>query len=324
MIMRKALLILAVMFCALSVFAQDDYDYYKIDTIVIKSDDGALKIYYWDTHAGGTHPWHNGYYEYSTSSGKIVTTPVVEDFDQALNLYTIKKDDGSVYYIVEMYCRASSSDADSWLQAFAIKNDQLVRVSVLDGIGDPKKDGERFHVYHGIADWYYATDGEGWDWILEYDPKSKSLYIPTVVYDTSPPLFTDRYIVYRFDGQRFVEMGEQPHRGLHKSLANYKRLAWYFKTKNYTVRIDILDDAGTARYASWEKTTDMSQPPALVLIGGKKIEYYGFYDSYSFENHGYEYFVGYYQTIGSDGRPSYDDYLIVKKNGKILLKEKRL
>jgi len=315
MIMRKALLILAMMFCALSVFAQDDYDYYKIDTIVRTSDDGALKIYYWDTHEGGTHPWHKGYYEYRTSSGKMAATAVIDDFDQALELYTIRKDDGSVYYIVEMYCRASSSDGDTWLNAFAIKDDLLVKVSVLDGVGVPDNDGQRFHAYHGIADWYYATGGYGWDWIFEYDKKSKNLYIPITDDFISPPDFTDRYRVYRFNGNRFVDMGEQPHKGLHKSLANYKKLASYFRTKNYTVRVDIVDDKGTLRYASW-KRKDTSLPPDLVINGGRRDDKddYTFY----FTNHGYEYIVGYYEST----KTTFSRSLVVKKDGKVLLKEK--
>ena len=111
--------------------------------------------------------------------------------------------------------------------------------------------------------------------------------------DETIPIISDRYRVYHFDGKEFVEKGASAHKGLHKSLANYYRLASYFRTKAHLVRVDWLDYKGALRYASWNSPMDISRQPNLVIQGGAYDEEK---NTYTFADDGYEYVVGYSKT----------------------------
>lgn len=287
------------------------------------SEDGAMKFYSWDTELGGTCPCYAVICQFRTKEGK----PVTEDFcvregepAWVSAVHSIKKDDGSTYYITTRSHRASSNDGYMWMDAFMIDHDTLMDVSVFDA-GD-ELDECGLEINYLISDWYYRTNGEGWDWLFEYDTKDKNLYIPkTVDIDETIPIISDRYRVYHFNGKEFVDQGESPHKGLHKSLVNYYWLACYFRTKNYLVRVDWLDHKGTLRYASWHSTLDMSEEPDIVIQGGIYDEEE---DTYTFTNDGYEYVVGYSEDKPlSEGTYEHHEFLQVSKNGKVLLKEER-
>ena len=295
----------------------------KDDVFTCVSEDGAMKFYSWNTGRGGTCPDYAVMCQFRTKEGKVVT----EDFCDREGepawvsvVHALKKDDGSTYYITTRSHRASSNDGYMWMDAFMIDNDTLKNVSVYDAGDDLDECG--LEINYRISDWYYATNGEGWDWLFEYDVKNKNLYIPqTVFVDETIPIISDRYKVYHFNGKEFVDKGESAHKGLHKSLGNYYRLASYFRTKNYLVRVDQMDEKGTLRYASWNSTLDMSRKPDIVIQGG-------IYDkeknTYTFTNDGYEYVVGYSEDKPiSEGMYEHHEFLMVKKNGKVVLKEER-
>lgn len=84
----------------------------------------------------------------------------------------------------------------------------------------------------------------GYDWIIEYDIHTKELYVPITTEDND---ITDRYKVWRFDGNRFVYQGERANRHLNSGLSPYDRLLQYVTTKDYTVRVDMLAN-GELRY----------------------------------------------------------------------------
>jgi hypothetical protein len=296
----------------------------KDDVFTCVSEDGAMKFYSWNTGRGGTCPDYAVMCQFRTKEGKVVT----EDFCDREGepawvsvVHALKKDDGSTYYITTRSHRASSNDGYMWMDAFMIDNDTLKNVSVYDAGDDLDECG--LDINYRISDWYYATNGEGWDWLFEYDVKNKNLYIPqTVFVDETIPIISDRYKVYRFNGKEFVDKGESAHKGLHKSLGNYYRLASYFRTKNYLVRVDQMDEKGTLRYASWNSTLDMSRKPNIVIQGG-------IYDegnnTYRFTNDGYEYVVGYSEDKPiSEGLYEHHEFLLVRKNGKVVLKEERV
>jgi hypothetical protein len=296
----------------------------KDDVFTCVSEDGAMKFYSWNTGRGGTCPDYAVMCQFRTKEGKVVT----EDFCDREGepawvsvVHALKKDDGSTYYITTRSHRASSNDGYMWMDAFIIDNDTLKNVSVYDAGDDLDECG--LEINYRISDWYYATNGEGWDWLFEYDVKNKNLYIPqTVFVDETIPIISDRYKVYHFNGKEFVDKGESAHKGLHKSLGNYYRLASYFRTKNYLVRVDQMDEKGTLRYASWNSTLDMSRKPNIVIQGG-------IYDegnnTYRFTNDGYEYVVGYSEDKPiSEGLYEHHEFLLVRKNGKVVLKEERV
>lgn len=295
--------------------ASDPVDTNDIFTCV--SEDGSMKFSSWDTGMGGTCPDYAVICHFRGKDGETVTVDFCErECDPAWvsAVHSIKKDDGSTYYITTRSHRASSNDGYMWMDAFMIDHDTLKNVSVYDAGDDIDDSG--LVINYPIAHWYFATNGEGWDWLFEYDAEDRNLYIPQIVYiDESIPVINDRYRVWHFNGKEFVDKGESAHKGLHKSLAHYYSLASYFRTKNHLVRVDQMDYNGAFRYASWKTTSDMSSQPDIVIQGGIYDEEK---DTYTFINDGYEYVVGY-----REGEPIRHEYLLVRKDGKVILKEER-
>lgn len=304
---------------------------YPIDSISVDSnevhtctsEDGNMKFYSWNTGMGGTCPDYAVVCQFRNKDGKAIT----EDFSVKESMpawvsrvHSIKKNDDSTYYITVRSHRASSNDGYMWMDGFVIDQDSVRNVSVLDGGDDLDECG--LDINYRISDWYYTTNGDGWGWLFEYDTQTKNLYVPIVVYiEESIPIISDRYRVYHFNGMEFVDMGESPHKGLYKPLCNYKRLARYFRTKNYIVRIDMMDN-GNYRYASWKATSNMSSKPELIVTNG-------IYDAdkeiYKFTNEGVEYIADYSEDKPlPEGGFEHHEFLIVKRNGKVILKEEKL
>lgn len=305
--------------------------WYPLDSIpvdseyvhICASEDGNMKFYSWNSGLGGTCPDYAVLCLFHTKDGNSAIEDLrIKEGEPALvsKVHSIKKNDGSTYYITTRSHKASSNDGYMWMDAFVIDKDTLRHVSVFDG-GDVLDEYE-MEINYVISDWYYATNGEGWNWLFEYDAGTRNLYVPITVYaEDEFPVISDRYRLYHFDGKRFIDKGEAPHKGLHISLNNYYRLARYFVTKNYIVRVDKLKD-GNYRYASWKSPSNMSEKPRLIITGGKYDEEN---DDYTFVNEGIEYKVGYSEdeSIG-DGVFEHHEFLWVQKNGKTLLKEERI
>ena len=294
------------------------------------SDDERLRFYCWNTYMGGTCPDYEVIAQYRTNSGEVRTRTFREpDMLSAAwvsNVYTIKKDDGGTFYIAVRSHRASSNDGYAWVDAYAIDGDSLIEVSVTDGSANID-DGVLPDVNYSISDWYYITNGEGYDWMYEYDKKEGDIYVPISEGDMAPREMTDRYLLYHFDGKRFVKKGEVGHHGLHPSLQRYKRLLSFFRTEDYAIRVDKMEN-GCLRYASWKSNADLSDKPELVIMGGSVLKDNNddsIENGYLFKNEGVEYVVGYRETHhDSEGYDTYHEYLIVYKDGKQILKQERL
>ena len=309
-LMKKLVLVVAAVCCAASVRGQEvDYSDYYYNYAEKQSDDGVLKFCQATELPFGMFRKEFG--EYKTRNGETKKFDFGDEQALLSQITTVKRDDGTVYYLLLRYFDAMPDDKYIWLDAYEILNGELTEVSFLDGKICSKDEMPLDHVNFNWTKCYYKTNGFGWEWIFQYDDKDKTLYVP-LSFDLEDGFWyktlSDRYKVYRFDGKKFVHIGERPHKGLHKSVEDYLTLAYLFKTKNYIVRVDVMDYMGTLRYASW-KNSDMSQPPDLVIYGGRKDEEE---DIYNFTNHNFEYIVG------------EDDCLIVKKDGKVLLREKRI
>lgn len=285
------------------------------------SEDGRVTFYSWNTGMGGTCPdfavrckikMDNGKYHVYQLKGEDELNSV----GWVQWVHAIDKNDGSTYYIVNRDHNISSKEGYSWMDAFVIEGDKLKPVSVYDGGDDVK--GISMEICYDIPYWYFATNGEGWGWMYEYDVHTKDLYVPETTQDY-PGEITDRYTVYHFDGMRFISQGSQAHKGLHKSLQDYDRLEYFFRTKGHIVRIDRLRN-GDLRYASWQSNASMSDTPDLVICGGRCDSKTG---QYIFTNKGYVYLckVTEYMQINAEKSQS-QEYLIVKKGDKVLLKEK--
>ena len=283
------------------------------------SEDGVMKFICWDTGQGGTCPDYSVICQFLTKDGTLVTKDLREEEGMAAwvsEVHAIKRNDGSTYYIAKRSHQASSIDGYMWMDGFMIDADTLKYVSVFDGGDD--LDECVLEKNYNKSEWYRVANGKGWKWLFEYDARTRDLYVPQTVYvGDFIPVFSDRYIVYHFNGHKFVYKGECPHKNIYESLSEYERLVKYFRTKNYIVRVDIVDNRGTLRYASWKATADMSKQPELVIRGGRYDRAKG---TYTFVNDGYEYVIGDDKVLpdGSfDGRNS----LLVRKEGRVLLRE---
>lgn len=290
------------------------------------SEDGILSVESGTYPDGGTSPDYWAAFKFADSKGDTCRI-VMENAPYMQNIHAIHKNDGSTYYMVECSDRASSSDGSDWLQAYRIDGDSIVRVSVIDGGKNYEKDP--FSVEYCIPDWYFATWGAGYDWMFEYDARTRDLYVPLMDKNASYAL-TDRYRLWHFNGERFVDRGERPHKSLHPSLAEYVCLIKYFTTKDYIVRVDSLDNK-SLRYASWKKPKTMADAPDIVITGGKRRQFscapdeYHRDDEFCFFKNGYEYIANYDEiTPNKDGfGATFHIYLLVKRGKNIVLKQEK-
>ncbi|MCC8176505.1 MAG: hypothetical protein LIO91_08760 [Bacteroidales bacterium] len=174
--------------------------------------------------------------------------------------HAITKDDGTTYYLVRAFSKASSVDGYEWMEAYRIVGDTISEVNPVDGVSAPDSCGT-FWVNYDIAECYYASYGKGYDWMYRYDPRTKTLYVPLV---DDALRTTDRYQVYRHNGDRFVDLGERPHWGLDSTVSHYVRLIRYFNVAGHIGRIDSLAD-GQWRMAIWKYPKSMSNTPDFVI-----------------------------------------------------------
>lgn len=291
-------------------------------TNVCTSEDGLVTIRSTVSPSGGTSPSYSAVWTITCDDGKKRRFLNPGDYAQNM-IHTIHKNDGSMYYLVNCSAKASSSDGYAWFKAYKIVDNTIKEVGVKDG--GKVTEEFAFEVNYVIPDCYYRTYGAAYDWLLEYDPKSKNIYMAIT---DDYRCITDHYEVWHFNGNKFVYHGKQVNRHLHKSLADYQNLILYCTTNDYIMRVDTISGKGL-RYASWKKPKTMSDEPDIVISGGKRMHYHdkqdGFprQDDYHFFNDGCEYIVGYGETEKlDDGIFSHNDFLVVKRDGMIIEKQK--
>lgn len=296
------------------------------DVSIRTSADGAVRFYTWDTHTGGTSPNFASYVQYDdgksikvrcfapfTSSKYVCERDVMEDgyepHDEALMdiLYQIDGPDGRPVYITSAYFKASSTEGSKDIFALQIIDGKLQKAPFIDKEG---QEDLTVGCRYCIPDWYFTTDGLGWDWVPSFDSETKTLYVP----ERGDMELSDRYDKYRLVDGKMRYVGNGAGYWLHPSLHDFKRLAGIYRTKTKLIRVDILAN-GDYRYASWSKHNAMSGPPELILTGGKTdvIE-----NAIVFENGSYRYIVPAYRHGSGDDF----DKLIIKKNGKVIQQEK--
>lgn len=105
---------------------------------------------------------------------------------------------------------------------------------------------------------------------------------------------------------------------VHSSLKVFKEPIYKFRTKNYIIRIDELEN-GFYRYASWKNTQSESLKPELFLKNGT-VDYSGSggNHTFTFKNGDYIYKI-YRNIIGADDTPEINLY--IEHNNKMILAE---
>jgi hypothetical protein len=197
----------------------------------------------------------------------------------------------------------------------AFHNNQLVRYPLFENseneyISDIGYEGT-------IADWYFMTNGLGWDWVYSYEPTTKCLYEPLCGEDSF--VMTDRYNVYMFKGEHFTFTGTNGGFWLYPTLRTFSSLVGVFETSTHIVRIDNIDN-GQLRYAAWRKPKCMSGCPDIVIThGSHDIDN----DIFVFRNNGYKYEVYLDASKRGNYKHKYEGIKLYK-NDKYVLSEPRL
>jgi hypothetical protein len=119
------------------------------------------------------------------------------------------------------------------------------------------------------------------------------------------------------------EIIEEERTMLHPSIQDYYEPDMQFKTKNYFVRIDLLDTVDyNYRYTVWKKNTNYSAKPDLILNNGE------WFADGSVGNYHYEFINGKYRYecridyLGTE--ESTPGYLYVYKTDELIIEEKIL
>ncbi len=279
---------------------------------VVTSEDGNLRFYYWNDGTGGTCISWRSICQYR-SNGKIYTYrgdisqlkygKQNEEYIESAptSIITIYDNSGSPIYLVNTYIKESSQWGYESIEAIKIENDKLTPVPIFDV--DGHRDMYTRGVEYTIADWYFrANNGEGWDWLFSYDNKNKILYIPE-----AEPELSDRYSLYRYDGEKMHYIGTDGGFWLHPSIRSFKFLELVLDTKDYRIRVDKMFD-NSYRYVAWENKITMNDTPDIVLLNGTFDEKNS---NYHFKNKGYEYIVN--ENTG----------IVVKYKDRVILSQER-
>lgn len=251
------------------------------DMTITKSDDGKLTLYTYDTGLGGTSPDYSTYIQYESGDSTVTDYlyPLTEsDYICASDIHKDGVDicDGSFStiiaqiplsetetgYIIAAYNKASSVEGSSEACLVKYVDGKLTKIPF------EKKHGEICNSVSSeyyIPDWYFTTDGLGWDWVLNFDKETNTLYIPE---DEGIMVMSDRYDLYQFKNGKMRYIRNDAGYWLHPSLREFHYLAGIYQTESKIIRIDALIDH-TYRYAAWSKSKPMSSKPELVMTGGK-------------------------------------------------------
>ena len=291
---------------------------------VTESDDGKLTLYAYDTGCGGTSPEYSTYirYEYGDSVVTDYLYPLTEsDYVCASD---IRKDGSDIYdgsfstilsqiplsetetgYIIEAYNKASSVEGSK--EAYLVKyvDGKLKKMPFEKKSGEICKSVGRDYY---IPDWYFTTDGLGWDWVLSYDKETSTLYMPE---DDGIMVMSDRYDLYQFKNGKMRYVGNEAGYWLHPSLRDFNFLSGIYQTDTNLIRVDEMSDF-TYRYSSWLKSNPMSSEPDLILYDGKAgiVE-----NAIVFKNGNYTYIVPAHRK----GQGNDFGKVIIKYKDKVLL-----
>ena len=298
----------------------------KTNISILTSPDKKMRFYTWDTGRGGTSPDFVAFVQYNdgntvsvgqftplTPSKYLTKNKVKRDgyvpYDGAWIdcLYQIDQPDGTPVYLTSAYNKSSSIEGGQDAYAFKVVKGLLEKVPFIDNDGH-----EVLSVgcLYDIPDWYFKTDGLGWEWVPNFDYETNTFYIP----ETGDMEMSDRYDKYQLEDGKMKYVGNGAGFWLHPSLHDFKRLCGIYQTKTKFIRIDILPD-GQYRYASWSKKNAMDKAPELVIVGAKTDE---IENALVFEKDGYEYIVPAYRQGSGDDFGKF----IIKKSGKVIQESK--
>lgn len=289
----------------------------------LKSPDGKLCFYSWDTGMGGTSPDYASYVKYVIGNDTIVDRFYPYSDSQYVDAKNLLNDGYDIYdgsyiselfqmdiqgenplYIVVVYQKASSIEGCSSAFALQLVDGKLIKrrfINANDEIYD------RAESTYYIPDWYFTTDGLGWPWVMSFDEKNKALYVPQFHEDLS---MNDRYDLYRYENGMMRYKRTDGGFWLNPSLRDFKSLLGIYQTYGKLIRIDEMQDE-TFRYVCWDKPNAMLGEPELILTGGETEDND---NTITFTKDSYQYIVPKFRKgQGDDFRK-----IIIKKDGKVI------
>ncbi|HEU5168382.1 MAG TPA: hypothetical protein VFU29_22710 [Chitinophagaceae bacterium] len=165
---------------------------------IVTSKDGLLRIYSWDTWLGGTMHDFNNIFQFK-SGNKIYSTDLdknEEDFGTYFTSIFTLKTNLKTYYLAVSGGSESTKDAYEIISVYSISNDTLDDNVKLIKTGSGLNNSISFEY-----DFFSVVDRpERPIQLIKYDTDKKIIYIPIVLENGK---VTDRYILYKFNGQYF-------------------------------------------------------------------------------------------------------------------------
>lgn len=121
-----------------------------------------------------------------------------------------------------------------------------------------------------------------------------------------------------FEKKEYLNLIAEQKKKIHSSLKPFKAPIYKFKTKNYIIRIDELENE-SYRYSSWKKSQSEPSKPELIIQNGT-LEYHGSSGNhtFTFKNGNYNYKID-RNIIGADDTPEINLY--IEHHNKIILEE---
>ena len=294
-----------------------------------RSDDHRIMTVSYDTGMGGTSPDFQTFVLYDNGDSIVVdrffpyadgNTLTRKDPDSAKDetfgdgtyvqsIITIDGPGGKPTYLVDCYFKASSSEGMRYMTAMQLKDGYLRKVPLFN---TPNEGLTNYlSIDYIIPDWYFRTDGHGWDWVMRYDKASGRLYLPKVDEDMC---MTDRYDIYSPVNGIMQYQSTDGGCWLYEGLRNFERFICMYHNDRRVIRIDVMPD-GTYRYATWAKGVPFDRKPEIIIEGGQLSD-----DGKHliFNNEGYTYILPSGQASGD---AESDNILIIKHDGKEIQQE---
>lgn len=261
---------------------------------IFNSDDGRMRIYRVRifTNDGYISPFIS-ITQYKGASGvKIFAGCTSYDtgdetwgyqYSSAISLHTLPLKSETIY--LAGYGSSESQYSSTSYTAIAIEGDKMKpRKIILD------HSNETTYCLHcgcnGVADWYFRSDGKGWEKELIYDKSSKEVHILRC---DEQGYYNEKFDIYKIDGDRLVYSGQDCGIDLCPSLKPIQGLIQIIYGKEHTVRVDRVNPT-LIRYASWKAGRPTTSEPDFIITKNVPADYYRD-EVISFQNGGYTYNV---------------------------------
>jgi len=199
---KSALFLIAILYC-LAIFGQSAHKKLvdrrgannRWDTTgktLVASEDGKLRIYWWDTEKGGTMRKYAAFAQYhdgKTFKNKMLSGKGYGCYYMAV--YSVKRKDDKMLYLVVSASTTGVDDIPEEIQAYTIENGELA--DTVQAFKTAKKSYNKIVIDY---DWRSAYQQK----TIHLSESRDKVYIP-VINDLN---YTGRFLVYVFDGNNYV------------------------------------------------------------------------------------------------------------------------